>query len=158
MLYKVIRERCYCCFTVYYDRNFRLKITNNIRRCVWDRAWRQSLSTFFDPHQLLTCFRVSISTLPITMVYLCAHSNCLHHGHNTKSESFASCRGRVNSSGGSEKAWINMKYNMDSLSVSVPWKLKVFTGLRDSFYSSVTIMMIGFVLENRRIRDKYDQK
>ena len=151
MLYKVIRERFYRCFTVYYDRNFRLKITNNIRRYVWDRAWRQSLSTFFDPHQLLTCFDkpwfISVRTLIACIMVI-----------TQKSESFASCRGRVNSSGGSEKAWINMKYNMDSLSVSVPWKLKVFTGLRDSFYSSVTIMMIGFVLENRRIRDKYDQK
>ena len=60
--YKEIRERFYRFFTVYYDRNFRLKITNNIRRCVWDRAWRQSLSNFYDnPRQLLTCFRFSIS-------------------------------------------------------------------------------------------------
>ena len=35
----------------------------------------------------------------------------LHHGRKTKSESFASCRGRVNISGGSKIAWINVECN-----------------------------------------------
>ena len=47
-VFKVILARFFCFFTVYFDRNFRLKMTNNTRRCFWDRVWRQSLSTFFD--------------------------------------------------------------------------------------------------------------
>ena len=42
----------------------------------------------------------------------------------TKSESFASRRGRVNISGGSKIAWINVECNEDSLSVAVPSKVK----------------------------------
>ena len=49
----------------------------------------------------------------------------LHHGRKTKSESFAICRGRVNISGGSEIAWINVECNGDSLSVAVPSKVKM---------------------------------
>ena len=67
----------------------------------------------------------------------------LHHGHKTKSESFASCRGRVNISGSSKIAWINVECNEDSLSVAVPSKVKVFAGLRDSCYSSVTNSLLG---------------
>ena len=48
----------------------------------------------------------------------------LHHGRETKSKSFASCRGLVNISGGSKIAWINMECNGDSLSVAVPSKFK----------------------------------
>ena len=42
----------------------------------------------------------------------------------TKSESFASRRGRVNISGVSKIAWINVECNEDSLSVAVPSKVK----------------------------------
>ena len=48
----------------------------------------------------------------------------LHHGRKTKSESFASCRDRVNMSGGSKIASITVKCNGDSLSVTVPLKVK----------------------------------
>ena len=48
----------------------------------------------------------------------------LHHGRKSKSESFASCRGRVNISGGSEIAGINVECNGNSLSVAVPSKVK----------------------------------
>ena len=60
----------------------------------------------------------------------------LHHGRKTKSESFASCRGRVNISCGSEIAWINVECNGDSLSVTVPSKVK-------KCYSSVTNSLLG---------------
>ena len=56
----------------------------------------------------------------------------LHYGR----ESFASCCGRVNISGGSKIAWINVECNGDSLSVAVP--SKEFVVLRDSCYSSTT--------------------
>ena len=49
-----------------------------------------------------------------------------------KSESLASCRCRVNISGGSEIAWINVECNGDSL----------FAVLRDSCYSSVTNLLL----------------
>ena len=52
----------------------------------------------------------------------CAHSDCVAHGRKTKSESFASCR--VNISGGSKIAWINVECNEDSQSVAVPSKVK----------------------------------
>ena len=55
----------------------------------------------------------------------------LHYGRKTKIESFASCRGRVNVSGSSKIAWINVECNEDSLSVAVPSKLLLF--LRDKF-------------------------
>ena len=48
----------------------------------------------------------------------------LYHGRKTKNESFASCRGRVNISGVSKVAWINVECNEDSLSVAVPSKVK----------------------------------
>ena len=48
----------------------------------------------------------------------------LHHGRKTKSESFASCRDRVNISGGSKIASITVKCKGDSLSVTVPLKVK----------------------------------
>ena len=48
----------------------------------------------------------------------------LHHGRNTTSESFVSCRGRVNVFGGSELAWISVDGNGDSLSDVVPSKVK----------------------------------
>ena len=64
----------------------------------------------------------------------------LHHGRKTtmnmKSELFASCRGRVNVSGGSEIAWMNVECNGDSLSVVVPSKVK-------KCYSSVTNSLLG---------------
>ena len=44
----------------------------------------------------------------------------LHHGRKTKSELFASCRGRENISGGSKIAWINVECNEDSLSQFLP--------------------------------------
>ena len=67
-----------------------------------------------------------------------------HHGRKTKSESFASFRGRVNISGGSKIAWINVECTEDSLSVAVPSKVKkVFAGLRDSCHSSVTNSLLG---------------
>ena len=56
----------------------------------------------------------------------------LHHGRKMKSESLASCRCRVNISGGSEIAWINVECNGDSL----------FAVLRDSCYSSVTNLLL----------------
>ena len=43
---------------------------------------------------------------------------------STKSESFASCRNRVNISGGSKIASITVECNGDSLSVTVPLKVK----------------------------------
>ena len=64
----------------------------------------------------------------------------LHHGRKMKRESLASCRGRVNISG-SKIAWINVECNGDSLSVAVP--SKVFAVPRDSFYSSVTNLLLG---------------
>ena len=48
----------------------------------------------------------------------------LHHGGKTKSESFASCRGRVNIFGGSEIALLNEECNGDSVSVAVHSKVK----------------------------------
>ena len=48
----------------------------------------------------------------------------LHHGRKTKSESLASCCGRVNISGGSKIARINVECNRDSLSVAIPSKVK----------------------------------
>ena len=48
----------------------------------------------------------------------------LHHGRKTKSESFASCRGRVNIFGGSEIALLNEECNGDSVSVAVHSKVK----------------------------------
>ena len=48
----------------------------------------------------------------------------LHHGRKTKSESFTSCRGRVNISGGSKIARINVEYHGDSLFVAIPLKVK----------------------------------
>ena len=39
-------------------------------------------------------------------------------------KSFASCRGRVNISGSSKIAWINVEFNGNSLSVAVPSKVK----------------------------------
>ena len=48
----------------------------------------------------------------------------LHHGLKTKSESFTSCRGRVNISGGSKIARINVECNGDSLPVAIPSKVK----------------------------------
>ena len=47
----------------------------------------------------------------------------LHHGCKTKSESFVSCRGRVNISVSSKIARINVECNEDSLSVAVPSKV-----------------------------------
>ena len=64
----------------------------------------------------------------------------LHHGRKTKNKSFASCRGRVNISGSSKIAWINVEFNGNSLSVAVPSKVKSVCGpvrlllfLRDKF-------------------------
>ena len=48
----------------------------------------------------------------------------LHHGRKTKSESFASCRGRMNIFGGSEIALLNEECNGDSVSVAVHSKVK----------------------------------
>ena len=48
----------------------------------------------------------------------------LHDGRKMKSESFTSCRGRVNISGGSKIARINVEYNGDSLFVAIPLKVK----------------------------------
>ena len=48
----------------------------------------------------------------------------LHNGRKTKSESFTSCRGRVNISGGSKIARINVECNEDSLPVAIPSKVK----------------------------------
>ena len=48
----------------------------------------------------------------------------LHHGRHTKSESLASCCGRVKISGGSKIARINVECNGDSLSVAIPSKVK----------------------------------
>ena len=48
----------------------------------------------------------------------------LHHGRKTKSESFASCRDRVNIFGGSEIALLNEECNGDSVSVAVHSKVK----------------------------------
>ena len=48
----------------------------------------------------------------------------LHHGRKTKNESFTSCRGRVNISGGSKIARINVECNEDSLPVAIPSKVK----------------------------------
>ena len=48
----------------------------------------------------------------------------LHHGRKTKSESFTSCRGRVNISCGSKIARINVECNGDSLPVAIPSKFK----------------------------------
>ena len=50
----------------------------------------------------------------------------LHHGRKTKSESFTSCRGRVNISGGRKIARINVECNGDSLPVAIPSKVKTF--------------------------------
>ena len=48
----------------------------------------------------------------------------LHHGRKMKNKSFASCRVRVNISGSSKIAWINVEFNGNSLSVAVPSKVK----------------------------------
>ena len=48
----------------------------------------------------------------------------LNNGRIMKSKSFASCRGRVNISGSSKIAWINVEFNGNSLSVAVPSKVK----------------------------------
>ena len=48
----------------------------------------------------------------------------LHHGRKTKSESLASCCGRVNISGGSKIARRNVECNGDSKSVAIPSKVK----------------------------------
>ena len=48
----------------------------------------------------------------------------LHRGRKTKSESFTSCRGRVNISGGSKIARINVERNGDSLPFAIPSKVK----------------------------------
>ena len=48
----------------------------------------------------------------------------LHRGRKTKSESFASCRDRVNIFGGSEIALLNEECNGDSVSVAVHSKVK----------------------------------
>ena len=64
----------------------------------------------------------------------------LHHGRIMKGKSFLFCRGRVNISGGSKIAWINVECNGDSLSVAVP--SKVFAVLRNSCYSSVTNLLL----------------
>ena len=48
----------------------------------------------------------------------------LHNGLKTKSKSFASCRGRVKISGGSEIAEIKVEWKGDSLPVAVPLKVK----------------------------------
>ena len=48
----------------------------------------------------------------------------LHHGRKTKSESFTSCRGRGNVSGGSKIARINVECNGNSLPVAIPSKVK----------------------------------
>ena len=52
----------------------------------------------------------------------------LYHGRKTKNKSFASCRGRVNISGSSKIAWINVEFNGNSLSVAVPSKVKSVCG------------------------------
>ena len=44
----------------------------------------------------------------------------LHHGRKMKNKSFASCRDRVNISGSSKIARINVEFNGSSLSVAVP--------------------------------------
>ena len=48
----------------------------------------------------------------------------LHQGRKTKNKSFATCRSRVNISGSSKIAWINVEFNGNSLSVAVPSKVK----------------------------------
>ena len=55
----------------------------------------------------------------------------LHHGRKTKSESFTSCRGRVNISGGSKIARINMDFLRKLKSVGRPARLLLF--LREKF-------------------------
>ena len=51
-------------------------------------------------------------------------NQAVHHGHKTKSESFASCRGLVNISDGRKIARINVECNGDSLSAAIPSKVK----------------------------------
>ena len=64
-VFKVILARFFCFFTVYFDRNFRLKMMNNTRRCFWDRVWRQSLSTFFDNshYSPVSCLHIKLCLL-----------------------------------------------------------------------------------------------
>ena len=62
----------------------------------------------------------------------------LHHGRKTKSESFASCRSRVNISDDSKIAWINAECNGIHCLLLFLRNLKVFAGFSDSSYSSVT--------------------
>ena len=52
----------------------------------------------------------------------------LHHGGKTKNKSFLFCRGRVNISGSSMIAWINVLYNGNSLSFPFLRKLKSVCG------------------------------
>ena len=52
----------------------------------------------------------------------------LHQGRKTKNKSFATCRSRVNISGSSKIAWINVEFNGNSLSVAVPSKFKSVCG------------------------------
>ena len=70
----------------------------------------------------------------------------LHHGRKTKSESFASCRGRLNISGGSEIAWMNVECNEDSLSVAVSSKVK------KCYFSVTNSLSEGYWRDSERIK------
>ena len=78
---------------------------------------RPSLKHYCACAECVTCKHKSEAGVVCTMI-------ALHHGRKTKSESFPSCRGRVNISGGSKIASINLECNGDSLSVAVPLKVK----------------------------------
>ena len=62
----------------------------------------------------------------------------LHRSRKRKSESFASCRSRVNISGGSKIAWINVECNGIHCLLPFLRKLKAFAGFCDFCYSSLT--------------------
>ena len=74
----------------------------------------------------------------------------LHHGGKTKSESFASCRGRVNILGGSEIALLNEECNGDSVPVAVHSKVKKC--LRNKATSIIPLWQIVVRKQLKRFR------
>ena len=74
----------------------------------------------------------------------------LHHGRKTKSESFASCRDRVNIFGGSEIALLNEECNGDSVSVAVHSKVKKC--LRNKATSIIPLWQIVVRKQLKRFR------
>ena len=74
----------------------------------------------------------------------------LHHGGKTKSESFASCRGRVNIFGGSEIALLNEECNGDSVPVAVHSKVKKC--LRNKATSIIPLWQIVVRKQLKRFR------